>query len=492
MATNPVGWLGATAVAFALSLAATPALAVTDADRLAVYKEFRVQYDARQYAAARPLAEKLVRLTEEQYGPDELVLTKPLTNLATVDYKLGNYPGAIENYQRTLRILQAKSTLADKQQITPLHGLGISFMGANDPESAVVALKRAADLSRNTDGLFNINQVEFIDALINAYAATGRWQEAEKEALYAMRVEEAAYGRSSIKLLDRLDKLARWYEADRRYTSERNVYDRALAILQKAGNENDVRRVAPLRGIARAFRLESFYGVEGADSSGSFNTGNQGAQVFADTTQSRRGETALATALSIIDSNSPVDQQLRGEVLTDLGDWYLIANALRRAYDTYADAWKSFAQVDNTRYLSAPRILAYRPSISSIDRSQLDPAEAMVKNVELHFTVDRDGRIDNVTSPTTDVPDAIVKGSAMSMKRSRYAPRIENGAAVPTDDVVFVERVLVRVTTPTSSSEAAPSGKATEKAPEAPPADQPAPAAEQPSPAGKTEPEKKE
>src|SRR6186713_1005691 len=356
MGTPSVRWLGAIALAFALSLTAAPALAVTDADRLAVYKEFRAQYDARQYAAARPLAEKLVKLTEEQYGPDELVLAKPLTNLATVDYKLGNYSVAIENYQRTLRILQAKSTLADKQQIAPLHGLGVSFMGANDPESAVVALKRAADLSRNTDGLFNINQVEFIDALINAYAATGRWPEAEKEALYAMRVEEAAYGRSSIKLLDRLDKLARWYEADRRYTSERNVYDRALAILQKAGNENDVRRVAPLRGIARAFRLESFYGVEGADNSGSFNTGNQGAPVFSDATQSRRGETALAAALSIIDSNSPVDQQLRGEVLTDLGDWYLIANALRRAYDTYADAWKSFAQVDNTRLLMSPRI----------------------------------------------------------------------------------------------------------------------------------------
>jgi tetratricopeptide (TPR) repeat protein len=91
-----------------------------DADRLAVYKEFRVQYDAaavrRRASAGR---KKLVKLTEEQYGPDELVLAKPLTNLATVDYKLGNYSVAIENYQRTLRILQAKSTLADKQQIAP-------------------------------------------------------------------------------------------------------------------------------------------------------------------------------------------------------------------------------------------------------------------------------------------------------------------------------------------------------------------------------------
>jgi tetratricopeptide (TPR) repeat protein len=149
MATvNYAGWLGAASFTFVCMLNAPPALAVTDTDRLAVYRDFRTQYDARQYEAARPLAEKLVQLTEEQYGPGELPLATPLTNLATVNYKLGNFPVAIDNYQRSLRILQAKSTLADKAQIRPLHGLGVSFLGAHDPQSAVVALKRAADLSR--------------------------------------------------------------------------------------------------------------------------------------------------------------------------------------------------------------------------------------------------------------------------------------------------------------------------------------------------------
>jgi len=461
------GWLSASAfiLAFALPL---QALAVTDDDRLAVYKEFRVQFDSRQYAAARLLAERLVQLTEEQYGPDELPLATPLTNLATVNYKLGNFPVAIENYQRSLRILQSKSTIADKQQIRPLHGLGVSFLGASDPQSAVVALKRAADLSRNTDGLFNIGQVEFIDALIDAYAGSGRFAEAEKESQYAMRVEEAAYGRSSVKLLDRLDKLARWYENDRRYTTERSVYERALAILSKAGMENDLRRIAPLRGIARSYRLEMFYGVEGADTGGTFNAGAAGAPVFNDGSQQRRGESSLTTALTIIDANSPVNDQLRGEVLTDLGDWFLVNNALRRAYDTYADAWKSLSQVNKTQYLAVPRVLAYRPSISSIDRSQLDPSEAVLKQVVLHFKVERDGRLDDVTSPTTDVPDAIVKNSVASMKRSRYAPRIENGAAVATEDVVFIERVLVKASSPPSSTEAgaAPSATEPEKAPE--------------------------
>jgi tetratricopeptide (TPR) repeat protein len=483
------GWLGATACIAVFAFPASRAMAVTDIDRQAVYKEFRAQYDTRQYSAAKPLAEKLVQLTEEQYGPEELPLATPLTNLATVDYKLGNFPAAIENYQRSLRILQAKSTLADKAQIRPLHGLGVSFMGANDPESAVVALKRAADLSRNTDGLFNIGQVEFIDVLIDAYAATGRLAEAEKESMYAMRVEEAAYGRSSVKLMDRLDKLARWYESQRRYTTERSIYDRALAILARGAPENDLRRVPPLRGMARSFRLEQFYGVEGGDTGGTFNT-NIGAPVAVEGTQQRRGESVLTTALAVIDGNSPVDQKLRGEVLADLGDWYLVTNALRRAYDTYAEAWKSLELVNGTDYLSVPRLLAYRPSISSIDRSQLDPAEAELKMVEMHFTVERDGKLENMTSPTTDVPDTVVKNSLTSMKRSRFAPRIENGAAVATQDYVFTERVLVKVTSPTppTGQEAPPSGAGAEKAPEEkPPQEQ----GQEQAPEQKPEPEKK-
>ena len=102
-------WLGAAALLFSSSLA----LAVTDADRAAVYRDFLTQYQAKNYAAAQPLAEQLVALTEEQYGAEDLQLTNPLTNLATVHYRQGHFPQAIEAYQLTLRILQAKSTMAD-------------------------------------------------------------------------------------------------------------------------------------------------------------------------------------------------------------------------------------------------------------------------------------------------------------------------------------------------------------------------------------------
>src|SRR5688572_16088218 len=94
------GWLKTMVLTCVMAIPMA-ARAVTDADRIAVYQEFRAQFDAKKYAEAQPLAERLVALTEEQYGSEELPLTNPLTNLATIHYKLGNFPAAIENYQRS-------------------------------------------------------------------------------------------------------------------------------------------------------------------------------------------------------------------------------------------------------------------------------------------------------------------------------------------------------------------------------------------------------
>ena len=297
------GWLIAAALACVMCLQAAPAFAVTDADRVAVYKEFRTQFDAKQYAEAQPLAERLVALTEEQYGAEELALTNPLTNLATVHYKLGNYPAAIENYQRTLRILQAKSTIADRQQIRPLHGLGVSFLGANDPESAVVALKRAADLSRNTDGLFNINQVEFIDALIDAYAAhrpLRRSGEGKPVRACASRKPPTAATRSSCSTASTSSRAGMKASA----ATPANATSTSARSASCAQGRAGTICVASVRCAASRARSGSKRSTawKARTAAPRFNSGNNGAPVFSDGTQQRRGESALTTALDIIDA----------------------------------------------------------------------------------------------------------------------------------------------------------------------------------------------
>src|SRR5258708_20312884 len=87
--------------------AAGAALAVTDAERVAVYREYRAAFDAHRYPDALPLAEKLVALTEEQYGADDRELVNPLANLGTTQYRMGDYKHAQDTSMRTAQTAPA-------------------------------------------------------------------------------------------------------------------------------------------------------------------------------------------------------------------------------------------------------------------------------------------------------------------------------------------------------------------------------------------------
>ena len=158
---TPGSWL-IFAVAVVVSV---PAAATTDAERLDVYHQFRAAFDAHHYQEALPLAQQLVTLTEEQYGASDRALVNPLSNLATTEYRLGDYKDAEAAYLRGVKIVEDSggNGNADRLLLRPLHGLGVTYYASGQFEDASIALKRALDLSRNLDGLFNAGQVAILD-----------------------------------------------------------------------------------------------------------------------------------------------------------------------------------------------------------------------------------------------------------------------------------------------------------------------------------------
>src|SRR6266513_2957173 len=151
-------------------LAPAAALAVTDADRVAVYREFRAAFDAHRYPDALPLAEKLVTLTAEQYGAEHRELVNPLANLGTTQYRMGDYKDAEDTYLRSVKIAaDTGGANADRLLLRPLEGLGATYYATRQYEEASATLQRALDLSRNLDGLLNPGQMTIL------YPLTGSW-----------------------------------------------------------------------------------------------------------------------------------------------------------------------------------------------------------------------------------------------------------------------------------------------------------------------------
>ena len=436
--------------------AAGPAGAVTDAERIDANQQFRAAFDAKKYAEALPFAEKVVALTEEQYGKDARALVNPLTNLGTVHYRLKDYPAAEKDYQHSVDILERTTGAADRQLLRPLQGLGASHFAESEYVDASVALKRAIDLSRNLDGLFNADQLQILEPLIASYVALDLTAEAEKEQQYALRVAETAFGRMDVRMLKPLDRYGRWLEKIGRYTSARLLYARALTIAEQTSGRGSLAAVDPLLGIARSYRLEFVNGAEEpATAQDAFQNPNSDL-TGAITGDAQRlnpdGERALRLALQAIEKNVPVDHKKRGDTLLELGDWYASENAFARGADTYREAWKDYIAAGDTTVLTQPRVLVYRPPPTSSKRSSLKPDEAEEHYVEVKFTVTKDGRTDDVQVAGSDATENVQRATVSAVKKARYSPKFEDGEPVDTRDMILREKILVKAKSSSASS----------------------------------------
>ena len=434
-------------VVAAAVLAPASALAVTDADRVVVYREFRAAFDAHRYPDALPLAEKLVALTQEQYGATDRELVTPLSNLGTTQFRMGDYRDAEDTYLRSVKIAaDTGGGSADRLMLRPLQGLGETYYATRQYEDASVTLQRALDLSRNLDGLLNPGQMTILYPLIGSLVNLERHTEVDREFQYAVRVAESAWGGTDSRVIRPVDRYAHWLEHMARFPSARAEYARELTIAEGAGTRAARLVIDPLLGIARTYRLEAMIGndEEAVQYADPFAQSGVGAV----TEHGLRGlnpdgEKALLLALQTIDKMRPVDHQIRGTTVMELGDWYLCADQADKSLTRYRDAWKEFQQAGSTTALDVPRQLAYRAPASSASRSALAERDNTDEHsVQATFSVKRDGHTANVITNTTDATASQQKIVLAAVRRARYAPRLQNGEPVDTEGVTLLERLL--------------------------------------------------
>ena len=413
-------------------------------ERLEQYRAFRRAFDAGDFAAAKPLAEQVVTVSEQQFGADARELVNPLSNLGATHYRLGDFAAAESAFVRAVRIVDGQASGADRSLIRPLQGLGEAYLATRRFAEGAIALKRAVDLMRNLDGLFNVEQLETLDSLIESYVGLDRLQDAEKETQYAFRVAESAYGRDDLRMLEPLDRHARWFEFVGRYTTARGLHARALQLCESRAGRDSVLAVDALRGLARTYYLEFIYGPEDAEAASSDVFSPSISATGPEGRLNPDGERALRIALESLARANPPDRRARSATLVELGDWYLIGGNIARAVETYKEGWTDAVAAGGER-----RICSARPGDWRIARPasryrapRRRTEEFEERFVEARFAVGRDGKVTDVSTASTDAPAE--REVLLAVRKARYAPRLENGETVDTPGVTLRERVLVR------------------------------------------------
>jgi len=417
-------------------------------ERLAVYKQFRSAFDSADYATALPLAVRVVTLTQSQFGAESMEMVNPRTNLATTYYRMGKFGEALDIYRETLALLDQQDDAINPLLIRPLHGIGATLRALDRHPEAIAPLKRAVDITRNSEGLQSPTQLPLLKDLVACYMASGRVQQAGTEQQYAFTVAETTYGRNDIRMLGPLDEYARWNEVAGRYSAARGLHVRAVQLADSVLGAGTIQAVNGLRGIARSYRL-AYVNGETEEAAAAETTTSTGMlvppPVVIAQTQSVEGERALRVAVQRLAAALPAQPQRLGEVQTDLGDWYLTGGSVTRAIPIYEEAYRSLSAADGQKLLATPVPLTYRAPPIAVSRGLQDADLYEEQVVEVRVTIAPNGEVRDaqVANPVAGRESA-EKAVVSAVKRATFRPAFMDGVAVTSTDYVFREEVFVK------------------------------------------------
>ena len=414
----------------------------------ALYEQFRNDYAARRYEAALLEARDLVALIEAT-DPLSDELPTAYNNLGVVQFRTGDLPGAEASFGRALELLEQTQGIASRRLVSPLAGLGAVYAAQGQHARAVDALQRAVGISRRADGLFNLGQLDLLDAVIRSYESLGLLEGIERELRYEYQVVQKEYGADDPRTVPIAMKLATWYERTSRFSAARAVWAHVVDIGMRDDAGRNAATVNGLLGVARNHRLQFVRDPGSMDGAPPVDPltgrtdpmlGGGGRQGVARLDPD--GEEAALKALGILDSTSRAPTDLVVRTLIELGDWYLTARDPERALPFYERAWPLVGEVlapGETNPLLAPRPLFYRPPAAAVRNRGQPDTPTVARKLEFNLDVAVTGEVTAVTLVTSEVSDGQAQQVRRALERAWFSPRFEDGRPVATAGFLFTD-----------------------------------------------------
>jgi tetratricopeptide (TPR) repeat protein len=304
-----------------------------------------------------------------------------------------------------------------RQLEAPLAELAKLYVSADQCQNAIPILKRAIALSQRLDGVMSPKQLPLYEPLLECHIAREALGDLHRAQEQMLQINENASGREDPRMLPALAHAGAWYEEAGDYQGAREVYSRSLRIARKASGEEGLALVAPLRALARTYRLEMQYEPE----------------AWRGRALDAQGQRLLERAAKIVRAGTPWNSKLRIETLVDLADWYQMAGAVRDAARIYQEV---VARSGAATMLREPVPIVYRAAVG-IALRRPPPDRTGLKHywIDFEYTVNRFGEVDDVVVEGATAPKDLQLAIAENLRRTRYRPRFEDGQPVDTPGV---------------------------------------------------------
>lgn len=135
-------------------------------------------------------AKRVIELAIRTSGPDSVETARALSNLGTVQYRMGQYESAAQNYQSAITIIEEVEDRLHTSLINPIRGLGASQLASGRPDLAAQTFSRGVHITHVNDGPHNMGQVELLETLAESRLRMGLIDDAKTahESIYALNL----------------------------------------------------------------------------------------------------------------------------------------------------------------------------------------------------------------------------------------------------------------------------------------------------------------
>jgi TonB family protein len=421
--------------AAALCLLVCGAAIAGEAERAAATKAMNALYEAEQYPQALDACQLLIEYTRDEFGDRSPELIDPLIFYGHIQRKLQHPERAIESYDKAAELIEMNESVFSDRLVSLLRNIGAAYHEDRKSEDSAAALQRAKVITHRNYGIMNLQQLPILDDLTEVYASSDLVA-ANREQIFALRVNERRYGADSPDLVPGLYHLADWFRRTRQLGAARSLYRRAVSILESEYGPSDLRLVPALTGIADTYRMERTFRGEGRES--------------------------LERALNVYETTEFPDAVDHGMALIQLGDWYLLTNHREEAVANYAKAWQVLSEDGQgtevaQKQLGKPVKLRYDDPPPEID--ELMPTRNEPVFVEVLFTVTADGTVEDAAVVDSNASNSVKRQVRLAVQQARYRPAFEDGRPVATQVRIRQKYYSQAPTTTASAKGAEPAPK---------------------------------
>lgn len=385
----------------------------------------------------------------------------------------------ITQYRDAIRTEEQVEGPYSPELLEDLLTLGKLHQQQGTHERAIELFKRAEHLVRVNKGLYAIEQVESIEAMLESLIATGNIQEADDKYRYLVYLHKRHYGADDIRVIPSLQTLAEWnMRAFHRIVRHEATGGVSLTFGRPSSTEKDFRRQAfgrlyraqsnylqaiqnlldneaytdprliPLeRRLIETYFLQSHRKNLVYDPHNYLNTRNTATgsllrkgigRGYSQTYQFGNEAYSRILVYLVNDPEATVEEYV--QYLMELADWYLLYSRRRLAFDKYQKAYEILDSVDvppaaiETQLNNmVPRIL---PSFSPVPHTreiyQIPPEQVIDYDghIDLSFTLSKYGKargidtLDKSPGTSRDVERRLIN----FVRGSQFRPQVqENG-----------------------------------------------------------------